>query len=114
MENSNIKNIFLINTDSQIKTFVFSVWNPDDSLKFDYYLLYLKKGTNPTLIKTNNILESLEKSNSRIIKIDKDDELYTFFINSLQNAKSINLRRNRKRKNRPFNDVSHKLKTDRK
>ena len=87
-----IRNIYLMNIGPNSKMFIFSVADPNNSLKYDYYLLNLRKGAKPNIIKANNILQSLNSYDKKIIRIQEGDDLYNFFRSSLNRAKKINFK----------------------
>lgn len=106
----NIKNIYLMNFNPNKKKFFFSVADPNNPLKYDYYVLNIEKGIKPYLFKAFNILQTLEDTQTKIIKIDKNDELYDLFRISLQSAKKYNFSRHVQKY--PRTNKSYRLKKD--
>ena len=103
-----IRNVYLMNYNQDSKMFVFSVADSENPLKFDYYILYLDRELKPCLIKTNNTLQSLKDTETKIIKIEKDDQLYDQFKAYLLRAKGRNI----EKQSNEGNDISYIIKKD--
>jgi hypothetical protein len=86
-----IKNIYLLNTADHLKLFIYSEVNDKDPLRYNYYILSIRKNAKPIVFESSRILQALKDNKSKIIKISPDDELHNTFNIALKNAKKIKL-----------------------
>ena len=91
MQINDVKNIYLINHNKNNKLFVFSEINKDDRLRYNYYILSIKKERKPIIIETNNILNFLKDNKTKMIPISKNDNIYPIFEAAFYDAKKLKI-----------------------
>ena len=78
MSSDNINNIYLMRTSNNQRLFIFSEVNQNDSLRYNYYVLSIDNNK-VEVIEYRSILQVLNNTDSKIIKITPEDELYEIF-----------------------------------
>lgn len=95
MSCDNINNIYLMRTSNNQRLFIFSEVNQNDSLRYNYYVLSIDNNK-VEVIEYRSILQVLNNTDSKIIKITPEDELYEIFKLALYNAKRVRIDNNNK------------------
>lgn len=95
MSCDNINNIYLMQTSNNQRLFIFSEVNQNDSLRYNYYVLSIDNNK-VEVIEYRSILQVLNNTDSKIIKITPKDKLYEIFKLALYNAKRVKIDNNSK------------------